>query len=138
MIKDAIHLISDLDRLFSHLFQRLNPGGILLVVMLPPTIEHPLFDKALRRYEQGQPDYRDFAKLMGDAGFEVEIDFFEYPLAIERSQYLYMVESRYMTVLANFSDREIEEGVEEMAQKYKECSVLQFTERFVFLQAVKP
>lgn len=138
LIKDAIHLISDLDRLFSHFFQRLEPGGILLILMFPPKIDRPLFDKAIERYEAGQPDYRDLVKLMEDVGFEVEIDFFEYPLAIEKSQYLYMVESRYMTGLANFGDREIKEGVEEMARRYSDCSVLRFTERFVFLQAVKP
>ena len=137
LIKDAIHLISDLELLFSHLFQRLSQGGIVLILVLPKKIDYPLFDKALRRYEEVQPDYQELANLISEVGFEVKIDFVEYPLSIEKSQYLQMVESRYMTVLSYFSDREIQAGLEEIDRKYSDRTVLEFTDRFVFIQALK-
>ena len=137
LIKEAIHHIDAKELLFQNLFPRLSQGGILLILLLPPTIDYPLFEKYLRRYEQSQPHYEDLAKLLAEAGFQVATDFVEYPVSIEKAQYFKMVENRYMSGLRAFSDREIQAGLEEMARKYADSTVLQFAERFVFLTALK-
>lgn len=137
LIKEAIHHIADKELLFKNLFPRISEGGILLILLLPPTIDYPLFEKYLRQYEQSQPHYEDLAKLLAGAGFEVAIDFVEYPVSVEKTQYFKMVENRYMSGLRRFDDREIQVGLEELALKYAESTVLHFAERFVFLKALK-
>jgi len=37
----------------------LTSGGILLLILLTPTIDYPLFSKALRKYEEVQPNYNN-------------------------------------------------------------------------------
>ncbi|NER97468.1 MAG: class I SAM-dependent methyltransferase, partial [Symploca sp. SIO1B1] len=51
-LKEAIHYIEEKFLLFQNLWQRLTPGGIFLLLLLPPTIEYPLFAKALELYEK--------------------------------------------------------------------------------------
>ena len=51
-LKEAINYIEEKLLLFQNLWQRLTPGGIFLLLLLPPTIEYPLFAKALELYEK--------------------------------------------------------------------------------------
>jgi len=137
IIKELIHHINDLDLLLGNLFQRLTSGGILLLILLPPTIDYPLFNKALRKYEEAQPNYNNLASLLSKIGFHVAVNFVEYPLAIPKSKYLQMVQNRYMSLLSTFDDEELALGLAEMEQKYAEQSTLKFSDRFVFITASK-
>jgi len=59
ILKELIHHINELELLLGNLFQRLSSGGILLLILLTPTIDYPLFSKALRKYEEVQPNYNN-------------------------------------------------------------------------------
>ncbi len=48
-----------------------------------------------------------------------------------------MVENRYMSLLSTFSDREIQQGLDELKNKYSQRSMLQFNDRFVFITGKK-
>lgn len=135
-MKEAIHHIVEKDRLFKNLYRQLPRGGIFLLLLLPPTIEYPLFSAALKIYEQNQPNYRDLVRQLESAGFKVLTDFFAYPLAIDRDRYLNMVKMRYMSLLSRFSNAEIARGIAEIETKYPE-DVLHFQDRFVSIVAIK-
>ena len=137
IIKELIHHINDLELLLGNLFQRLTSGGILLLILLPPTIDYPLFSKALRKYEDVQPNYNNLASVLSKIGFNVAVDFVEYPLAIPKSKYLQMVQNRYMSLLSTFDDEQLAIGLAEMEQKYAQQSILKFSDRFVFITASK-
>jgi len=49
LIKETVHHIAERDELFANLYERLTPGGILLLVHVPPNVQYPLFQKALAR-----------------------------------------------------------------------------------------
>src|SRR5206468_7779256 len=68
LIKEAIHHVVDPAPVVSGLADLPTPCGRLLVVMLPTTIEYPLFDAALERYEALQPDPAAIAERMRTAG----------------------------------------------------------------------
>ena len=135
-MKEAIHHIAEKDKLLENLYRQLPKGGIFLLILLPPTIEYPLFASALKFYEENQPDYRDLVMQMEKIGFNVTVDLVGYPLAIERDRYLQMVKMRYISLLSRFSDAELGQGIEEMKSKYTE-NILRFNDRFVFLTARK-
>lgn len=137
LMKEVIHHIDNKELLFSRFFQRLTSDGIFLLILLPPTIDYPLFDKALRRYEKIQPHYSNLAHLLEKVGFKVSVNFGEYLLAIPKSKYFHMVENRYMSLLSFFDDKQLAEGLAEMSQKYAQQSILEFPDRFVFLTASK-
>ncbi len=136
-IKEMIHHISDKPKLIANLFNSLNAGGILLLILLPPTIEYPLFESAKKSYEQLQPHYRELEDIFERVGFQTEVNFVKYPLSLNKDKYLRMVKNRYMSLLSMFSDEEISQGIEEMKEKYSEQFTLDFNDVFVFIKGQK-
>ncbi len=137
-LKEAIHHIDEKFLLFKNLWQRLTPGGIFMLLLLPPTIDYPLFEKALQLYEETQPNYQEMTNLLQQVGFVVEINIVEYPLELPKSRYFQMVESRYMSLLSRFNDTELAVGLKEMEKKYRDESVFKFSDRMIFITATKP
>ncbi len=139
IIKEMIHHLNNEEQklLIKNLFDRLNNKGQFLLTLLPQTIEYPLFETALHRHKELQPDYKILAELFKNAGFQTKIDFVSYPLNIAKTKYLKMVENRYMSLLSSFSDREILAGINEIEQKYSDKEILKFNDVFVFVLGTK-
>ena len=138
LIKEMIHHIKDKEKLLQGLFERLNSGGILLLILLPPSIEYPLFREALRIYEAVQPHYNNLVNLLQKIGFQTTVNFVDYPVSIPKEKYFEMVENRYMSLLSRFDEQQLQQGLAEMKQKYHQQSNLEFDDRFVFISANKP
>ncbi len=136
-IKEMIHHISDKQKLIANLFNRLNAGGILLLILLPPTIEYPLFESAKKSYEELQPHYQQLEDIFERVGFKTSVSFVKYPLSLDKDKYFRMVENRYMSLLSMFSDEEISQGIKEMKEKYSEQLTLDFNDVFVFIKGQK-
>lgn len=137
LVKEAIHHVQDQPAVLGGLAQLLASGGRLLVVMLPMRIAYPLFADALELFERLQPDPEDVAADMRNAGLEADVTYEEFPLSFAKERYLGMVRSRYMSLLSNFDDDEIERGVAEMAERYP-GDRLEFPDRFAFVRGVRP
>lgn len=135
LMKEMIHHIADKEKFLQGLFERLNLTGSLLLILLPPTIEYPLFTEALRTYEAVQPNYNDLVKLFQKIGFKTTVDWVEYPVSLPKETYFEMVENRYMSLLSRFDDTQLQKGLAEMEQKYCDQSRLEFCDRFVFISA---
>lgn len=132
LLKEVVHHLDDPAAVFRGLGESVSPNGAVLVVLLPPTIDYPLFQSALQRFEEQQPHYDEVASALADAGLEPDVRLQEFPLEIERDRYLEMVRSRYMSLLSTFSDNEIRAGVAEIAATRPE-PMYRFTDRFVFV-----
>jgi ubiquinone/menaquinone biosynthesis C-methylase UbiE len=134
VVKEAIHHVPPGDRrwVVAGLAGLLAPRGRLLVVMLPTTIGYPLFDAALARFTELQPDPQDIARFMRAAGLTVAVTFREFELRIDKDRYLEMVRNRYMSLLSTFDDAEIDAGVAEIDARYP-GPVLTFPDRLAFV-----
>ncbi|SQD95032.1 Methyltransferase type 11 [Parafrankia sp. Ea1.12] len=134
VIKEAVHHVATGDRpwVITGLTDLLRPAGRFLVVMLPTRISYPLFDRALRRFEELQPDPEDIAGHMRAAGLTVDLSYRDFPLEIPKDRYLQMVRNRYMSLLAMFDDDEIAAGVDEIDRRHPE-PILSFPDRFAFV-----
>ena len=106
------------------------------MVMLPTSIDYPLFDAAIRLFRERQPDPRAIAAAMADAGLDAELTYEEFPLAFTVERYVQMVRSRYMSLLASFDESEIEEGIAEIRHRHPDPEV-RFHDRFAFVAGVK-
>jgi trans-aconitate methyltransferase len=137
LIKETIHHVAERDELFANLFERLSPGGVLLLVHVPPRVEYPLFEAALERCLGWHADPDELVRQLEGAGFGVERDTLEYRHNIPKDHYFDMVRSCYMSVLTSFSDDELAAGLEEMAATHAERDVLSFIDRFDYLTATK-
>ncbi|MGQ4402348.1 class I SAM-dependent methyltransferase [Streptomyces hayashii] len=131
-LKESVLHVADQAHTLRGLADRLAPGGRLLVVMLPTTIQYPLFEAALARFEELQPDPALIEGHLRAAGLGAGLSYVEHELRIDRDKYLGMVRARYVSLLSTFSDSEIEKGIEEMRVAHPE-PVLVFPDRFVFV-----
>lgn len=132
LVKEAIHHVDDRRAVLGGLAELLADRGRLLVVMLPTRIEYPLFADALALFERLQPDPQDVAAYMRDVGLRADLTYESFPLSFTKSKYLAMVRSRYMSLLSNFTDEQIERGIEEIDRRRPEQR-LDFPDRFAFV-----
>jgi trans-aconitate methyltransferase len=137
LVKEAIHHIAERPELFANFYERLTPGGILLLVHVPPNVQYPLFQKALDRCLTWHADPNELTEQLQNAGFRVEHDALDFPHTIEKEHYFRMVAGCYMSALTSMSDEDLEEGLKEMEEKYKDETVLSFTDHFDYLTAIK-
>lgn len=137
LMKEAVHHVEDRARLFGNLAERLPRGGVLLLVHVPPRVQYPLFQAALERCERWHADPDELEHLLGEAGFRVEREGLDYRHSIDKDAYFRMVAGQYMSVLSSFEDDDIRRGLAEMADRYREETVLEFTDHFDYIAGIK-
>jgi ubiquinone/menaquinone biosynthesis C-methylase UbiE len=135
LVKEAIHHVTDRAAVIAGLTRLLVPGGRLLVVMLPRSIEYPLFAAAHDRFRELQPDPQAIAAAMGEAGLAVELSYDEFPLVFPTERYLTMVRDRYLSLLSSFDEEEVTAGIEEIRHRYPGERV-EFRDRFAFVLGI--
>jgi SAM-dependent methyltransferase len=132
LVKEAIHHVSDRAGVINGLARLLAPGGRLLVVMLPTSIEYPLFQAAHDRFRELQPDPGEIASAMRAAGLAVRLSYEEFLRVFPTERYLTMVRERYLSLLSTFSEEELAAGVTEIRRRYPGEQVA-FRDRFAFV-----
>ena len=137
LIKEVIHHIEKKEELIRNIYTQLNEKGICLILLLPPKIEYPLFKKAIELYEKNQPDYKDISMILRNEGFDVEEKEISIPLSIPKAKYFNMIENRYMSLLSDFSEKEIHTGISSLRKKYNNRKNLNFNDRFIALKGSK-
>jgi SAM-dependent methyltransferase len=138
VMKEAVHHIpaDERARTLRGLAGLLRPGGRIVIAMLPTRIGYPLFTAALERFEAGQPDPGDIAGMLADFGLSAQVTYEGYELEIPADRYLAMVRDRYMSLLSEFTGKEIEDGIAEIRERHP-GDVLTFTDRFAFIKAIR-
>ena len=132
LIKEAIHHVRDPAAVLEGIGGLLAPEGRMLVVMLPARIEYPLFAAALELFESLQPGPDSIAAAMRTAGLRVELRYEAFTLSFEKSRYLSMVRSRYMSLLSSFDDAQLERGIAEIDARYP-AERLTYRDRHAFI-----
>jgi SAM-dependent methyltransferase len=133
IMKEAIHHVADRRGVLAGLASMLSRHGRILVVMLPTSIQHPLFRAAHDRFEALQPDPDEIVDLLAEAGLRASVSRRTFHTAIERGRYVQMLESRYMSVLEEFSDSELAAGIEQFRWAYRDDPVIRFDDHFAFV-----
>jgi len=138
VIKEAVHHVPARDRhaVLNGLAELLAPGGRIVIAMLPAQISYPLFSAALQRFESLQPDPADITAVLSGAGLETELSYDSYALTFEKDRYLAMVRDRYMSLLASFTDAELERGITEIGECFP-GDRLEFADEFAFICATR-
>lgn len=139
LLKESLHHVPADDRpmVITGLTRLLAPGGRMLVVMLPARISYPLFPEALTLFEAHQPDPAAIAALMDAAGLSAELTYDSFPLTFARDRYLQMVRDRYISLLASFTDEQIEAGIDQIRREHPDDQ-LSFPDAFAFVLGTAP
>ena len=132
LLKEMLHHVDDRAAVISGLARLLQPGGRMLVVMLPKRVSYPLFAAALKLFTDQQPDPADVADEMRSAGLDAELAYESLPLIFPTERYLQMVRNRYMSLLSHFDDAQFEAGVAEIRHA-NPAEQIAFTDTFAFI-----
>lgn len=137
-MKEFIHHIHSEDRLvlFKGIYSQLKSDGSILILIEPRRLNYPLFDEALRRFENRQPSHLEIINDLESAGFSTSFSVISYPINLEKQKYIEMVRNRYMSVLESFTDDELENGITFINDSHKN-DALEYLEIFYSIRAVK-
>jgi ubiquinone/menaquinone biosynthesis C-methylase UbiE len=137
VIKETVHHFTDLGTTLAGLAGLLAPGGRFLVVSLPPRLEYPLFDAALDRFAERQPEPEDIASALRAAGMDVALEYDAFTVRVDAEHYADLVARRWMSVLSTFDDDELAAGLAEMRGRNR-LGELAFDDRFAFVFGRRP
>lgn len=136
LLKESLHHVPSARRhdVLRHLAERLTPTGRLVVVMLPTTLGHPLFEDALRRFAAATFTPERVAAMLADSGLDVATWHEQFEVTMPTRRWLTMVADRYMTLLRQYSDDELADGIAEIRRRHLDDRV-SFQDHYVFIVA---
>ncbi|RAY14905.1 class I SAM-dependent methyltransferase [Actinomadura craniellae] len=136
VFKEAIHHVKGIPETLRGLAGMLAPGGLILIVTLPPRLDYPLFPEALDRFAAGQPEPADLVSALDAADLEAECAIESYTVTIDREQWLDLVGNQWMSVLSTFSTAEIEAGLDHIRARHPGPTIT-YEDRFAFVRGVR-
>ncbi len=107
LVKEAVHHFSDRRSTLEGLAGLLGMGGVIVVVMLPKSIEYPLFDEALARFELTQPDPDVIGQYLAALGLETEMEIRGFDLDPPVEQWIDMVSALCRFMRSTFDDDQL-------------------------------
>jgi trans-aconitate methyltransferase len=139
LLKEMLHYIEDRPSFWNNLYNNMNEDGCVLIVTRPQNVKMPFFDAAKASFHKIQPPYEDFIYELKQASFDVDIKIKQYSFDMKTETWLYLVHQRFMSSLKDFSDKEIENGISEIIQKYvKDTSgTIVIDDEIIYISAVK-
>lgn len=115
----------------------------LLIITRPQIeIDYPLWDEARQVWKENQPSAQDFCNDLKTAGFvDIQHSVEAYPCEIDMNRWQSMVKGRFWSTFSNFSDDELRDACNRIAEDYKDRiddkGALHFEDRLVFISARK-
>ena len=150
LLKEVAHHFADQDRkhIFRGMWQGLRPlqknesGTSLLLITRPQhDIDYPLWDEARQVWAQNQPSLETFVAELQEAGFQdIHHTIETFPCSVSLQRWQSMVKQRFWSTFSHFSDEQLEEACERIAQNEQHRihdGVIEFEDRLVFLSAKK-
>ena len=137
LIKEAIHHIHQRRDLFECIRRQLNPGGRLLIITRPQQIEFPFFQAASEAFGRGQPSSDLLKTELETSGFSVSVHQHHYPVEVQKPRWFGMLRERFMSHLTAYSDEQIELGIAEIDEKYRDEETLKFHDTLIFIVGCK-
>ena len=134
LIKQTIHLlkINQIIKLLSICKTKLNPNGKIIILSLDIKInEIPTFTLMNKKLKRSLNRDKKIIDLIIKIHPKIIIKKFIFNVKILKSEYLKMIEKRYISTLLNFSDKQIKDGLVEIDLKYKKD--LKFKDRLICL-----
>jgi ubiquinone/menaquinone biosynthesis C-methylase UbiE len=117
-VKGTIQHIHDPRKFLVDIAQLLKPGGRIAVISQPPETEQPLFSLAKEAFKRDQMCPERVKDAIENAELSYQVTRFCYRRTMELATAIRRVRGRYMTLMENFSDVELEAGIAEMTGKY--------------------
>ena len=94
----------------------LRTGGALLVVTTGLPTSFPFFTKAENAFGKITFSKERVTAMLRDANFQVEVSEEKFLLGMEKSRWYKMLRGRFQSSMSEFTDKEIEDGIDELEE----------------------
>lgn len=136
LFKEVIHHIRDRENFWKAVYTSLPNDGKILIITRPKNIAFPFFEAAKIEFARNQPSQDILENELKDGGFSVTIHLRNHTFTLPKYDWYTMLRHRFMSDLGAFSDKEIEEGIVEIEQKYPE-ETIDIIDNLIFITATK-
>lgn len=132
LLKEMLHHIPDQYRLFQNLAKlfKQNGGGRALIVTRPDNPHLIWFPRIAQVFKESCVDIEHARELAEKAGLNWSQTLHDFPLQFTVDEWSDLLRSRFWSIFKEFSDEELEEGIEFMREQSAEKSVLHFPDRY--------
>lgn len=113
-----MHHFTEPVKIFRGLKAHLRTGGELLVVRAGVATSFPFFTKADNAYGEVMEkcSKEPVTAMLREANFRVEVSEEKVFLGIEKSRWYKMLRDRFQSSMSEFTDKEIEDGIDELEE----------------------
>lgn len=122
LIKQTIHLLkkNQINKLLLICKNKLNTNGKIIILSLDPhKNEIPAFDLMKKKLKQSLKRDKSLFKLIKKYNPNLTVKKFIFNVKISKNKYLQMIKNRYISTLLNFTEKQIQNGLNEIDKKYK-------------------
>lgn len=134
LLKESVHHTPAPQRrdVLHRLVRRLAPGGQIVLVMMPIQQERPLPASARGRLQRARFTPAVAADVLAETGLTVTTGDEDFEVTLLTARYAAMLEDRYMSLLDQVSETELERTITELGQHGEQ---LTFRDRYAFIAA---
>ena len=132
LIKQTIHLIKKKQaiKLLSICKSILNPNGKIIILSLDPSKnEIPTFQLMKKKLKNSLKKDEKLFNLIFKNQNKIIIKKFVFNVQISKTKYIQMIKSRYISTLLNFTNQQLNNGLNEIKKDYGK--VLKFKDRLI-------
>ena len=132
LIKQTIHLIKfdEIKRLLKSLRKNLNSNGRIFIFTLDTEKnEIPTFKLMRQKLNKSLQRDKKILKIIKNLYPHFIKKSFSFNVKITKKKYIYMIQNRYISTLISLSKKQIDQGTQEIEQRYK--SVLRFKDKLI-------
>lgn len=127
LVVGCFHHFQDPDFVVTSLARHLPRDGGCMFVEFPPDTTLPWFGAVKRAYPVVIGDRAENIRALAEAkGLECRVVAGKEPVEMGKGLWYEFIRKRLATVLLRFSDEELEKGIEELEEKFKDMDVLKF------------
>ena len=122
LIKQSIHLVkkNQINKLLLICKNKLNTNGKIIILSLDPhKNEIPAFDLMKKKLKQSLKRDKSLFQLIKKFNTNLTVKKFIFNVKISKKKYLQMIKNRYISTLLNFTEKQIQNGLNEIDKKYK-------------------
>jgi cyclopropane fatty-acyl-phospholipid synthase-like methyltransferase len=132
LIKQTIHLLKKKQaiKLLSFCKSILNPNGKIIILSLDPSKnEIPTFRLMKKKLKNSLKKDEKLFNLIFKNQNKIIIKKFVFNVQISKTKYIQMIKSRYISTLLNFTNQQLNNGINEIKKDYEK--VLKFKDRLI-------
>lgn len=122
LIKQTIHLVkkNQINKLLLICKNKLNTNGKIIILSLDPHKNQiPTFVLMKKKLKQSLKRDKSLFQLIKKHNPNLTVKKFIFNVRISKNKYLQMIKDRYISTLLNFTEKQIQNGLNEINKKYK-------------------